>query len=219
MVSFVPKKITQLETLGEELRRARNDKNLNIDDVARLTQIRKEYLLALEAEDYNLLPSGLYGKNFLKKYASFLEIEPSRITVFVNQLESEYAQDNPFSKKVLNKRKFLIFPKIVRNIIISLVIFICFLYLIFYFKNIIVPPHLNIYDPQQNVKISQTSILIQGNTESGAEVTINEESILTDEDGYFSKLVNLKKGINTLEISSKKKYSRSNIITRQVLVE
>ena len=58
-----------------------------------------------------------------------------------------------------------------------------------------------------------------GQSETEAEVKINGELILMDEDGNFSKLINLKKGVNPLEISAKKKYSRENLIIRQVLVE
>ena len=219
MVSFVPKKIGVQESLGEELRRARNDKNLNIEEVSRATQIRKEYLLALEAEDYNLLPSGLYGKNYLKKYANYLDIHQSRIDVFLRQLESEYLEENPFSKKIIDRRKLIIFPKIIRNIIISLAVLACFLYLLLYFKNIIVAPDLEIYQPSQNIMISETSIEVTGKTEPGSELSINDEPVLTDNEGVFTKYINLKKGLNTLEITSKKKYSRTNTIIKQVLVE
>ena len=219
MVPFIPKKIGVPDSLGEELRSARNNKSLSIEKVSKMTQIRKEYLQALEAEDFNLLPSGLYGKNYLKKYANFLKIHPTRIDIFLEQLESEYLEENPFSKKILNKRKFVIFPKIIRNILVSLAILACFLYLILYFKNIIVAPDLDIYQPSQNIMISETSIEVIGKTELGSELSINDEAVLTDNEGNFTKLINLKKGLNTLEINSKKKYSRENIIIKQVLVE
>ncbi|HZJ41924.1 MAG TPA: helix-turn-helix domain-containing protein [Patescibacteria group bacterium] len=219
MTHFIPKKIGVQVRLGEELRRARNDTNLNIEDVSKMTQIRKEYLLALESEDFNILPSGLYGRNYLKKYANFLKIPPNRIEDFLKQLELEYLNENPFSKKILNKRKFIIFPKLVRNTIVILAVFACFLYLILYFKNIVVAPDLEIYQPNQNIMTSETVIEVVGKTQPGSELSINEEAVLTDNEGNFVKLINLKKGLNTLEISVKKKYSRVNTIIRQVLVE
>lgn len=219
MASFIPKKITQQESLGEELRQARTELKLGIDEVARKIQIRKEYLLALEAEDYNLLPSGLYGKNYLKKYASFLKFSSQSINNFVKQLEFEYSNENPFSKKIIDRKHMLIFPRIFRNILISLAVLACFLYLIFYFKNIIVPPYLEITNPTQNLMIRETNISIDGRTEPGAEVFINEEVLLINDDGSFSKVINLKKGMNTVEINAKKKYSREKVEIRQILVE
>lgn len=219
MASFIPKRITQQESLGEELRMARNEMKYTIDEVSKKTQIRKEYLLALESEDFNLLPSGLYGKNYLKKYATFLKFDTKKITSFIKQLEFEYLTENPFSKKVIDKRNLLIFPKIFRNIFVSLAVLACFLYLIFYFKNIIVAPYLEITNPTQNLMISETSISIDGKTEPGAEVFINEEALLIDESGNFSKIINLKKGMNTIEIKANKKYSRDKVEIRQILVE
>lgn len=219
MVDFIPKKISSEESLGEELRRARQAKNLSTIEVAKSLQISQEYLLALEMEDFNLLPSGLYGKNYLKKYADFLGIPKDKTDIFLSQLESKFDEEDPFSQKVVSKSKLLIFPKIIKNILISLAILVCFLYLTLYFKNIIVAPDLEIYTPAQNMMINESAIEVTGQTEAGAEVSINDEAVLANKDGYFSKLINLKKGLNTLEISAKKKYSKEIIITRQILVE
>ena len=66
---------------------------------------------------------------------------------------------------------------------------------------------------------SEAGIEVKGMTEPGSELSINDEIILTDNEGNFNQFINLKKGLNTLEITSKKKYSRPNTIIKQVLVE
>lgn len=218
MTPFVPKKIKQLENLGEELRVARNKTKLSIDEVANILKIRKDYLVALEMENFEALPSGLYGKNYLKKYANFLNIEPTQIERFLKQLGSEVEDDNPFPNQLLDKKKFIIFPKIVRNILITLIVLAFFLYLLFYFKNLILAPNLNIIYPESNLMISESSIEIIGKTDPGSDLSINEQAILPDEDGNFSKLIYLKKGMNTISVSAKKKYSKENVIIKQVLV-
>lgn len=219
MTPFIPKKIRQIENMGEELRLARNEKKLNIDEVASIIKIRKEYLLALEMEDFNKLPSGLYGKNYLKKYAHFLNIDNKRINLFLEQLSAELEDSEPFSTKVIDRKKFIIFPKIIRSIAITLAVLAFFLYLLFYFKNLIVAPQLEISYPSANMMTSENSLEIVGKADPGSELSINEETILLNEHGDFKKLVNLKKGINTITISAKKKYSRENIIIRQILVD
>ncbi len=218
MVPFTPKRLIN-DSLGEELRRLRNLKNLKIEDIATKLGIRKEYILSMEAEDFSSLPSGLYGKNFLKKYANFLGVDPLIIKQYLAESSLENLDNNPFSQKVLKKSKFLIFPKIIRNLAISLAVIICFLYLMFYFKKIILPPDLILTQPDRNLMIKESSILITGKTEEEAEVKINGELILNNNNGEFSQLVNLKKGMNNLEVSAKKKYSQENIIIRQILVE
>lgn len=219
MVHFTPKKLMAEDSIGEELRRLRTFKNLGADEVAQRLGIRKEYLLAMEEENFNLLPAGLYGKNFLKKYAAFLGADKNLVAKFLQETIDEQTENNPFSQKILKKNKFLIFPKIIRNLLLGLAVLICFLYLIFYFKKIVLPPDLIISQPEKNLMIKETSILVAGETEKEAEVRINGELILNNNGGIFSQTVNLKKGVNTLTISAKKKYSQENTILRQILVE
>ena len=219
MNSFVPKKIITEDSWGEELRRARNFKNLSLETVAEKLKIRREYLLALETEDLDLLPAGLYAKNYLKKYAEFLEVDLSSHPSLLSDLQDELKSTDPFSQKILKKSRLRVFPKIIRNIIISLAIIICFLYLIFYFNKIILPPKLILLQPDSDLSVQESSLMVIGQTEKEAEIKINGELILSDTNGDFSKLVDLKKGVNTIEVSAKKKYSRENVIIRQILVE
>jgi cytoskeletal protein RodZ len=219
MVYFTPKKLVSEDSLGEELRRLRTFKNLGVDEVAQKLGIRREYLLAMEEENFSQLPAGLYGKNFLKKYADFLGLDKNLVTKFLQETTDDRAENNPFSQKILKKNKFLIFPKIIRNLLLGLGVLICFLYLIFYFKKIILPPDLTVSQPEKNLMIQESSILVAGKTEKEAEVRINGELILNNNDGNFSQTVKLKKGVNTLTISAKKKYSQENVVLRQILVE
>jgi cytoskeletal protein RodZ len=219
MVYFTPKKLISEDSIGEELRRLRTFKNLGVDEVAQKLGIRREYLLAMEEENFNLLPAGLYGKNFLKKYATFLGADKGLVAKFLQETIDDQTENNPFSQKILKKNKFLIFPKIIRNLLLGLAVLICFLYLIFYFKKIVLPPDLTLNQPEKNLMIKETSILVAGETEKEAEVRINGELILNNNGGIFSQTVNLKKGVNTLTISAKKKYSQENVILRQILVE
>lgn len=219
MVSFTPKRIISEDSLGEELRRIRNFKNLKIDEVAKKLNIRSEYLLAIEAEDFYSLPAGLYGKNFLKRYADFLGADKKLTAKFIEETGMRAANEDPFSQKILKRSKFLIFPKIIRNLAIGLAVLICFLYLLFYFKKIVLPPELSVTQPDRNLMTKETVILITGSTDKEAEVKINGELVLNNNNGEFSQLINLKKGVNNLEISAKKKYSQDNIIIRQILVE
>lgn len=219
MVSFIPKKINT-GRLGEELRAIRRNKNININEAARRLNIRKEYLLALEADDFEALPAGLYGKNFLKRYAVFLGLNQEDILKLISGAGHSIANTpDPFSQKILNKKKFIIFPRIARNTILLLAVLACFLYLIFYFNNIFSPPYLEVSQPDRNILVKESSILVIGQSESEAEIKINGELVLIDENNTFSKLINLKKGVNSLEISAKKKYSREKSIIRQILVE
>lgn len=219
MASFTSKKISYDNSVGEELCRARQLKNISLEDAARLLRIRRDYLLALETEDFDALPAGLYGKNYLRRYADFLGANKLIINQFLDGGPSASADNDPFSQKVLKRGNFLIFPRIIRNLLIGLGILACLLYLFFYFNKIILPPRVELIYPDRNLMISDYELMVSGITEKDTEIKINGELISSDNQGVFSRLINLKKGVNTIEISVKKKYSRENKIIRQILVE
>jgi len=219
MTSFIPKTITPTEGFGEKLRQARSLKNWRLEDISKKLNIRQEYLIALEEERFDKLPAGLYGKNFFKEYAACLGLKPEEIMTAAQKQVFLESEKNPFSQKVVHKSRFLIFPRIVRNFLIALAILVCLLYLIFYFKRVIFPPELKNIQPAESLLIKEDSIIVSGRTDPEAEVRINDSLVLNNHAGIFSQTVNLKKGLNNIVIKAKKKYSRENTITRQILVE
>ncbi len=219
MPAFTPKKLALEDTVGERLRRARRALDLNIEPIAKKLKIRAEYLMAMEDERFDKLPAGLYGKNFLREYSAFLGLKPKELFKDLDEKIFGEENSNPFSQKVLKSHKLLVWPKIIKNIMVSGAILICFLYLIFYFKNIVTAPDLQITQPDKNILTSASALTVSGQTEPEAEVRINGEIVLNNDKGIFSQTINLKKGMNSITVSAKKKYSRERSITRQILVE
>jgi len=68
--------------LGETLRRARLSKNVTFEDAERVTRIRREYLEALEQEDFGRLPAPVYARGFLRSYAGYLGLDPGELMPF-----------------------------------------------------------------------------------------------------------------------------------------
>ena len=67
------------QRLGDVLREARENKGLDISDVARITHIRKEYLKALDEGRYDALPEEVYTRNFIKLYAGAVGLDDARL--------------------------------------------------------------------------------------------------------------------------------------------
>lgn len=66
-------------TLGQQLRRARIKRGLNLQDVAHVTRIPVSRLADLEDDNYNTHGGLIYAKNFLRTYSKFLEVDASQI--------------------------------------------------------------------------------------------------------------------------------------------
>lgn len=220
MNDFIKKPIGYSHGLGAKLKAARELKQINPEVAAHRLNIRLEYLIAIEEDRFNNLPPGLYSKNYIKEYAALLGFPSSEIKKWLNEnLEIVNEAHDPFSQKIVRKQEFIVFPKLIKNIVLIFIFLTCILYLAFYFKKIIFPPELNIYQPEKNLKISNHFIEIKGATEAEAEININGEAILNTNKGNFSTVINLKRGLNNIVITAKKKYSGEASVLRQILVE
>jgi transcriptional regulator with XRE-family HTH domain len=78
--------------IGGSLRTAREQRQLELSEVERATNIRVKYLAALEEERYDVLPGPAYAKGFLRTYADFLELDGSQ---FVEELNERLADEPP----------------------------------------------------------------------------------------------------------------------------
>jgi len=225
MNEFRPTKILSAsEIVAEELRRRRQEKDLKLKDIAQKLNIKYEYLEALESGEYNKLPAGVYGKNFLREYAAYLGLD-------YKKLAKELAADRNineagggkeiFSQQIAKKYNFLVVPKIVKSFVIIVVVFALFVYLGFCLKKIISPPILEIIEPLDNSVTSNNFTVVFGKTEPEAQVEVNGEPVALssgEKESFFTEKINLKSGLNIITITAKKKYGRGAVLYRQILV-
>ncbi len=210
------------ETIAEQLRSTRQEKKLKIEDISRKLNISKKYLEALEKGKFNELPTGVYGKNFLREYSTFLGLNYSEIEKIFNKeidVEKKAHHKELFSRQVAKIRYFLAAPKIIKNLIIAVVIITCFSYLGVAMKKIVAPPNLIVENPYEKIITSDKSIDIIGITEAETQVSINGDSVFSDINGRFTEKINLKTGVNIITITAQKKYGQKNTIERQILVK
>ena len=63
------------KTIGEVLRLARINQGLSIEELQAKTDIQMNLLEAMEADDFDRLPSPFYARSFLRKYAWAVELD------------------------------------------------------------------------------------------------------------------------------------------------
>ena len=63
------------KTIGEVLRLARINQGLSLDELQKKIEIQLDMLEAMEADDFDQLPSPFYTRSFLKKYAWAVELD------------------------------------------------------------------------------------------------------------------------------------------------
>ena len=63
------------KTIGEVLRLARTNQGLTLEGLHKKTEIQLDMLEAMEADDFDQLPSPFYTRSFLRKYAWAVELD------------------------------------------------------------------------------------------------------------------------------------------------
>ena len=68
-----------LETVGQIFQKTREEKGININEIALQTNMGKRYLDALESDNYDLFPSETHILGFIRNYSSYLELDPDQM--------------------------------------------------------------------------------------------------------------------------------------------
>ncbi|MDR2729839.1 MAG: helix-turn-helix domain-containing protein [Treponema sp.] len=68
-----------MESLGEKLKTARDEKGLSFDQISRETNISIRYLEALETENFAIFPGEPYVIGFIKNYGAYLELDIQKL--------------------------------------------------------------------------------------------------------------------------------------------
>lgn len=61
-------------SLGEKLRRAREEQGISISEIAEQTRISPHYLESIEKDDFKILPGGIFNKGFIKAFARYVGV-------------------------------------------------------------------------------------------------------------------------------------------------
>ena len=219
MSDFEKKTITGSETLGEKLKRSREEQGYTIEQVAQGTRIKKEHINYLETGQYNKLPGLLFIENYLKTYTNYLQLSWPRVKKLYEQERIMYKEPEKPGKSALHIKRALNVPKLVYGLLIGMVVLIILAYLGFEISNIVEPPTLEIYNVPDNMITEERNIIVVGHTDPEANVFVNGQMINVDPGGNFQEIVSLQQGINTMTISAQKKHSKEEVIIKQIKVQ
>jgi cytoskeletal protein RodZ len=207
---FVRKKVSAI-TLGERLQHIRSERRLTFSEISRNTGIPVKYLEALERGSYEHLPATVYVHGFLRSYAKFLGEKPDR---FVADFERERGiaehlapeDDASRSRRLWAVPRSLAPHAITPQAVVSVGFVLLLVGVLWYVQSglfsFVASPQLFITSPESGMETRELSVLVEGKTDSSATLFFNGENVLIDEEGSFSKRVEIGKGTNTLIIES-----------------
>jgi cytoskeletal protein RodZ len=120
-----------VESLGEKLKTAREEKGLSLDDAGKDTKISIRYLEALEKEDFSGFPGEAYITGFIRNYGAYLDLDVQELLSLYYALK---IQEQPIPEQLLRKTPQVL-PKIIISILAGLIIAGAGARAVYYFLN------------------------------------------------------------------------------------
>jgi cytoskeletal protein RodZ len=84
-----------MPTVAEQLRAAREARNLSINEVAEITKMRTDHIRALEEGNFDVFVAPVYIRGFTRTYATLLKLD---VPVLIKALEAELGKTEKFSE-------------------------------------------------------------------------------------------------------------------------
>ncbi|MFH0852416.1 MAG: helix-turn-helix domain-containing protein [bacterium] len=209
-------------SLGERLKKTREDAGLTLKKFADASKIQIKYLERLEGGDYDKLPAFVYIQGFLHRYAEILNLPLDEL---IADCENETRMLAAEKQKVLRvlptlpSPRIVITPKKITWAALALVFVLIAGYLFYQFDFLIAPPKLAVSYPADDLIIERTTVEVIGESDPTAKLTINGQQVFIGKDGGFKQEINLSPGLNTLNIEASNRFGKSTLIIRRIIVK
>ncbi|MBD3249955.1 MAG: helix-turn-helix domain-containing protein [Candidatus Pacebacteria bacterium] len=211
----------QSQTVGQILKQARTEAGLSLTEVSAQTKIKLNFLKALEADQFKKLPAATFVKGFIRTYARILDLDDGALLALLRrdfkQSASGKLLPREFIHPVIRKNR-LKRPVTLAALTVSTVFIVLFGYVAFQWYQLNRPPHLQLYYPENDQFVS-AEIVVEGQTEPEAMVSVNAQPVSIKPDGSFQTQVYLpKEGISTITVEATDKRGKTSLEQRTVYV-
>lgn len=206
-------------TIGETFKKRRSEKRRSVEEIAARIKVSAKKLHAMENNEWFLLPSTVYIRGYIVKYARYLGLNEKTLLA---QYEDEvsHISNKPVLLPRVSNSSFIVTST--GGVLVAIGVFLggIGIYLIVNWFNFFTPPLLVIENPKgDNVVTSQSEIVIQGRSEVGVKLTANGSPIYPNNEGYFEIKRFLQAGINVVEITATNNLGKSSVETRRILYQ
>lgn len=205
------------KSFQEALKDAISFKGVDIERLAEITGVPKNYLSALVSGDFKKLPPPPYVRGYLIKVSAALGID-------ADYLWSIYKKEVALEIKGSDKlpvNRFAPQRKSRKKAIMAIVLFFVIIYLAFRIDDIIGIPKIEIIRPANNNEITnEQPVKLSGRiSDFFDKLTINGEEIPVEKNGNFEKEYRLQPGINKIEFKVKRFLGKEIKVEREIIYQ
>ncbi|MGH2379256.1 MAG: helix-turn-helix domain-containing protein [Candidatus Limnocylindria bacterium] len=214
---------------GEILREQRDRKGISLEQAAEDTRIREKFLAALETGDHRALPGAVYTKGFLRSYADYLDLDGTELVALytAERVTTPEAPRTFEPMRPVMRSGVFISPTILVPIVVLAAVVLFVGYLSYQFASFATPPRIEVLEPASSDTLARESeYVVRGRTVPDGRVTIRVfpgPTTLADirpaSDGSFSATIELRPGINHVEIRVLDAAGKASEVARTIRYE
>jgi cytoskeletal protein RodZ len=113
-----------MTNFGASFKQARESKGISLDQIASETRISTRFLRAIEAEEFHLLPGGIFNRGFVRAYAEKVGLDPDQAVAEYERLaEDRPAEGTPDTKPEPEKKQHRLYPIAIGALILLIIVF------------------------------------------------------------------------------------------------
>jgi cytoskeleton protein RodZ len=114
-----------MANFGASFKKARESKGISLDQIASETRISTRFLRAIENEEFQLLPGGIFNRGFVRSYAQKIGLDPDQAVADYERLAEVRppVEIPPAPTAPQDKRARRLYPLVIAGLILVIVVF------------------------------------------------------------------------------------------------
>lgn len=207
--------------IGAQFQEERKKQNLSLEEVARATKIRVDFLSAIEGGDYKKLPGVSYAHGFVRNYARFLGLPVEKSLALFRREFDEKKSMEVLPRGLTNQGEFSL-PKfrIGRStILIAAILVIIVLFLLFQYRSAFFNPDLRVEAPLENQTVNSLIVEVKGKTDPNSTLSVENEQVPIEKNGSFRKGITVFPGRTSIDFQVENKFGRITAVKRNIIVK
>lgn len=206
--------------VGQRLKEERLRQKLTLDQVAKETRIRLQFLVAIEKGEYQKLPSAAYATGFVKNYSEYLGLPKKEITALFRREFDEEKIYKVLPEGFTRQKEFPVhrikIQQAVFGVVLILLIIISFL--LYQYRFAFLSPPLTVITPKDGEKVS-SEYTISGKSVPNVTIFVNNVEVPVNANGEFMKKVTLLPSDTVITIKARNRLGKETTVQRRVQVK
>lgn len=204
-------------TVNEIVEGAMRERKISVARLAELTDIPERYVTLLVEGKMQGLPPAPYVRGYLIRIAAALGLDGQQVwRAYMEEQDLKTSGEgdtlpiNRFAFKRMSKKSIGVIVAIAAIVIVAGL----------GVRMIAGRERIDIKNPMEDsVVVHEQAIDLRGKINSGERLTINNEPITIDRNGYFEKNFSLEPGINTVEFKVKRLLGKEDTVVKQIIYQ